>query len=115
MALRAGGRGSWKASGEFQYQQGDVAVAAAELMKSAIRHKGSMTKIKVVSSDLLYGGSNLKLLPICGAALPKFLLGIPGSLSLVDSRSSQVGSQDEVSHARPDLRTWVCLTVRLVC
>lgn len=55
---------------EFQYQQGDAVVAAAEPMKSAIRHKGSTAKIKVVSSDLLYGGSNRKLLPICGAALP---------------------------------------------
>lgn len=55
---------------EFQYQQGDAVVAAAELMKSAIRHEGSTAKIKVIPSDLLYGGSNGKLLPICGAALP---------------------------------------------
>lgn len=56
---------------EFQYQQGDVVVAAAELMKSAIRYEGSMAKIKVIPSDLLYGGSNRKLLSICGAALPR--------------------------------------------
>lgn len=56
---------------EFQYQQGDVIVAAAELMKSAIRHKGSTAKIKVVSSDLRYLGPNLKLLPQMGDSSSK--------------------------------------------
>lgn len=41
----------------------------------------------------------------------KFPLGIPRSFSLADSGSSQVGSQDGVSHARLGLRTWVCLPV----